>query len=113
MKTIKRIKKLVIFAGLAGIGLFFYACVPAYVETEPTYVEVARPEPPSSIYIWIEGDWVWSSSTRMYVRNSGHWAKPEQDRTYVKGYWEKTPKGHHWVAGRWQKQDRKENKHGR
>ncbi len=109
MKTIKHMNKFIVVAGLLGTALLFQSCGPAYVSFEPATVEMARPQRPTETHIWIEGDWVWSSSTRMYVQNNGYWAQPQRDRQFVRGHWERTPKGHYWVAGRWERQDHKDN----
>jgi len=102
----KHLKKFVYVISLVGIGLSFNACIPGYIETEPTYMESSRPPQPSSVHIWIDGDWVWSRQTHAYVRNNGYWAKPNQGRTFVPGRWQSTPRGKYWVKGQWQRQGR-------
>lgn len=107
------VKKIILFSSLAGIGLFFYACAPSYVASQPAYVEYARPSQPSSLHVWIDGDWKYSRQTHSYERRNGYWEKPNQGRTYVSGHWQSTPRGQYWVEGHWQRQDRQRNNDNR
>jgi hypothetical protein len=109
----KNLKKFIYLTSLAGMGLFFNACMPAYVGTEPTYMETERPPRPSDHHIWIDGDWVWNRQTNAYMRNAGYWEQPRQGRTYVSGHWQSTPKGKYWAKGHWQKQGRQGDNHRR
>lgn len=100
------LKRIIYVTSLAGMGLFFYACAPGYVATQPAYVEYTRPAQPSGLHVWIDGDWRYSRQTHAYERRNGYWEKPNQGRTYVSGHWQSTPRGQYWVAGRWQRHDR-------
>ena len=93
MKNTKVFKKLVYLTSLAGIVLFLNSCAAGYVATEPTYVEYSRPQRPSDLHVWIDGDWVFNRSTRVYVQKNGYWEQPRQNQTYVSGQWQTTPKG--------------------
>lgn len=95
-------KKNLLYSSLFITAFCFLSCAETgYVSVEPTYVEMGRPIQPSATHIWIDGDWVWQSQNRVYVRNEGHWDMPRQGRTYTKGHWESNGKGHHWIAGKW------------
>lgn len=84
------------------MGLFLNSCVAGYVATEPSYIENSRPDRPSNLHVWIDGDWVWSNRTKVYVRNNGYWSKPSRGRTYIAGHWQSSPRGSRWVPGHWQ-----------
>ncbi len=100
----KYLKRFIYITGLAGIGLFVNACTATgYVASEPTYVESVRPERPSALHVWIDGDWIWSRHSHSYVRKEGHWQRQNQDRAYVPGHWQSTPQGNYWVTGHWQR----------
>jgi hypothetical protein len=103
-KVGKRLKKFMYITGLAGITLCFNACVPGYIATEPSYVEYTRPQQPSPLHIWIDGDWLFNRQSHTYVQKVGYWEKPNQRRTYVSGHWQKTPRGNYWSTGHWQRQ---------
>jgi hypothetical protein len=97
-------KKLFFLASLALMMLTLASCsTQGYVSSEPTYTEYARPERPSDLHIWIDGDWVYNRQTRMYVREHGHWQRPNRGRTYVSGSWKSSPEGLHWENGHWQR----------
>lgn len=113
MKNKGVFRKLVFLASLAGIGLFLNSCAAGYVVTEPSYVEYSRPQRPSELYIWIDGDWIFNSQTHAYVQQNGYWAKPNHDRIYVTGQWQTSPKGKYWSKGHWQRKEREENRHNR
>jgi len=99
-----KMKKLIFLASLAVMLLVLGSCsTPGYVTTEPTYTEYARPERPSDLHIWIDGDWVYNRRTSLYVRQQGHWQKPSRGRTYIAGSWKSTPQGLRWENGRWQR----------
>jgi hypothetical protein len=111
-KVGRNLKKLIIMASLAGIGLFLNGCVGGYIATEPSYAVVSvRPPQPTNAYIWIDGDWAWNNQTHLYVQRTGYWEKPRQSQIYVSGHWQSSPRGKYWVAGHWQKQTRQSN-HG-
>ncbi|MFA5329557.1 MAG: hypothetical protein WC384_17320 [Prolixibacteraceae bacterium] len=104
-KTSKHIRKIIFIGSLAGIGLFLNSCMAGYVATEPTYSEYSRPQRPSDLHVWIDGDWVYNRSTRVYVQRSGYWQQPQQGRVYVSGHWKSTPRGKYWSRGHWKKQN--------
>lgn len=106
-------RKIVLLTSLAGIGLFFNACTAGYVATRPSHVEFSRPQRPSDLHIWVDGNWVYRRQTNAYVQKNGYWKQPRQNNTYVAGHWQSTSRGHHWVPGRWQKQGKKGNKKSR
>ena len=60
MKNKEMFKKLVYLTSLAGIGLFLNSCATGYVATEPSYVEYSRPQRPSDLHIWVNGDWAFN-----------------------------------------------------
>ena len=112
-KVTGSLKRIIILTSLAGIGLFFNGCTAGYVATEPAYVEYSRPQRPSDLHIWIDGDWVFNTQTHAYVQRNGYWEKPVQGRTYISGSWQSTPRGKYWSKGHWQKKERDENRRNR
>jgi hypothetical protein len=108
-KAGSRIKRVIFFTSLAAIGLFFNGCTAGYVVTEPSYIEYSRPQRPSNVHIWIDGDWVYNRRTQGYVQNNGYWKKPAQGRTYVSGHWQTTPRGKNWTKGHWQRKAHKKS----
>ena len=103
----RHFKKIILLAGVAGAGLFFNSCTTSgYVATEPVYVESVRTPQPSTLHIWVDGDWVYSRQSHSYVQRNGYWSRPYQGRTYKSGYWETTPRGHRWESGHWQRRNR-------
>jgi len=108
-----RMRKIIFLASLAGIGLFFDGCTAAYVATEPSYIEYSRPQRPSELHVWIDGDWVFNRSTHTYVQRNGYWRQPQQNRVYISGQWQTTPRGKYWSKGHWQKRGREENRRNR
>jgi len=108
MKNKEVFRKLIFLTSLAGIGLFLNSCTAGYVATQPSYIEYSRPERPSNLHIWIDGDWSYNHQTRNYVQKRGYWEKPSQNRVYISGQWQTTPKGKYWSKGHWQKKNRKE-----
>lgn len=99
-------KKLFYLAGLAVVLLVLNGCsATGYVASEPAYVEYSRPARPSSLHVWVDGDWVYNRQTRLYVQNNGYWHRPNRGRVYVSGSWQTTPQGHRWQSGHWQRQD--------
>ncbi len=95
-------KNNLLYSTLFIAAFCFISCAETgYVSAEPTYVEIGRPIQPSPAHIWIDGDWVWQSQNRVYVRNEGHWDMPRHGRTYTQGHWESNGKGHHWIPGKW------------
>lgn len=113
MENTQVLKKLIFMASLAGIGLFFNSCAAGYVATEPSYVEYSRPQRPSELHIWIDGDWVFNSQTHAYTQRNGYWAAPNERRVYISGQWQTTPRGKYWSKGHWQKRGSNENRRTR
>lgn len=113
MKNLEVFKKLIYLTSLAGIGLFLNSCTAGYVATEPSYVEYSRPQRPSELHIWVDGDWSFNRQTHSYVQQNGYWAAPNPGRVYVSGKWQTTPKGKYWSKGHWQKNGREENRRDR
>lgn len=112
-KGYKQLKRLFYITSLIGVALLLNSCVGGYIVTEPVYVESSRPPQPSSMHIWIEGDWFWSNQTHTYVQRNGYWVKPRPNHTYVSGYWQTSPKGRYWKQGHWQKQRNNNNRRNR
>ncbi len=108
-KYMKIFSYLILFS---GISLFFSSCV-GYVQSEPSFVESARPARPGDAYIWIDGGWRWDTRSHVYIRRQGHWDLPRHERSYEAGHWQSTPRGKRWVDGRWTRQNEKENHHDR
>jgi hypothetical protein len=104
-KSIGNFRKMFYIASLAGIGLFLNGCIAGYVETEPAYGVSYRTVQPSSVHIWIDGDWGWNNQSHVYVQKAGYWEKPRQGQRYVTGYWQSSPKGKYWQNGHWQKEN--------
>ena len=97
-------KKIYFLASLAGILLLMSSCsTQGYVSSEPTYTESVRPQRPSSMHVWIDGDWVFNRQSRVYVHQNGYWQKPGRGRTYISGSWQSTPQGLRWQTGHWQR----------
>ena len=109
----KQMKKFILIGSVAGIGLFLNSCMAGYVATEPTYSEYSRPERPSELHVWIDGDWVYNQSSHVYVQRNGYWARPQQNRVYIQGSWESSPKGKHWNKGRWERSNNQQNRRSR
>jgi len=109
----KNMKKIIFIGSMAGIGLFLNGCMEGYVASEPTYTEYPRPLRPSEFHIWVDGDWVYNQSSRVYVQKSGYWTRPQQNRVYIQGSWQSTPKGKHWQKGRWEKNGQQNNRRSR
>ncbi len=108
----KQLKKIIFIGSLAGIGLFMNSCMAGYVTSEPTYSEYSRPQRPSDVHVWIDGDWVYNQSSHVYVQKRGYWTRPQPNRIYIKGSWQSSSKGKHWEKGRWEKnKNYKKNRH--
>jgi hypothetical protein len=106
-------KKFIYLASLAGIGLFFNACMSGYIATEPAYMTYSRPPRPDNLSIWIDGNWYWNRQTHVYVQKTGYWEAPRQGRTYMSGHWQTTPRGKTWSKGYWQSESRQKKNNGR
>jgi len=113
IKINKYLKGLIYLTFVTGIALLFNSCMGGYVAIEPAYMEYSRPQQPSNVAIWIEGDWTWNSRTHVYVQNRGYWTNPRQGRTYQSGYWKSTPRGKSWSKGYWQSEGHQKNNHHR
>ena len=94
-------KKIIGSALLLTFIFFFNNCMPAYVQVEPTYMEVPRPVQPSSAHIWIGGNWSWNNRSHGYVQQNGYWSEPRRGRTYQEGRWNRGSKGSRWERGHW------------
>lgn len=97
----KNMKNYIRSLTIVSMVLLSGSCAPAYVSSEPTYVEVVRPQQPSAVHIWIGGGWTYNRHTRNYVQRNGYWAKPKRGRSYHEGYWRKSRRGSVWVNGHW------------
>ena len=97
--------KVIVVTSLAGIGLFLNSCVAGYVVTEPAYIQVSRPQRPSNVHIWIDGNWAWSRQSQSYIQRDGSWKKPNKGQVFIAGSWQATPRGKYWVPGHWQKEN--------
>jgi hypothetical protein len=113
MKNNNVLKKFYIIVSLFGTGILLNSCSTGYVATQPSYIEYSRPERPSNLHIWIDGDWSYNHQSRTYIQQRGYWEKPSPNRIYVSGQWQTTPKGKYWSKGHWQKREREENRHNR
>jgi len=106
----KSVKRVFYLSGLVGIGLLLKSCMPGYVGSEPGYTEGARPLQPSSLHVWVDGDWSYNRQSHAYIHNNGYWSRPRQGRTFVTGHWQSGPRGHSWTPGRWQKENKNDNR---
>lgn len=86
---------------LITLFLFISCSSGRYVSSEPRRVEMIRPRQPSSLHVWIDGDWIWQKDTRTYRNSYGRWELPNRNRNYIPGYWENRKKGKRWMPGRW------------
>jgi hypothetical protein len=112
-KLISRVKRIVLVTFIAGTALFLNGCMAGYVATEPVYVEYARPQRPSELHVWIDGDWRYNSQSHGYIQRSGYWERPRQNQSYVSGHWQTNPRGKSWSKGYWQKNGHKGNNRNR
>ena len=97
-------KKIYLLAVFAAVMLSLSSCTSqGYVSSEPVYTEYARPERPSTLHVWIDGDWVYNRQSRVYVKQNGHWQRPARNRTYISGSWQSTSQGLRWQSGHWQR----------
>lgn len=83
--------------------LFFDACSPAYVASQPLDNDEVRPHSPSNAHVWIGGNWKYNHASRLYNKGNGHWVMPRRGRTYFQGQWNSDSKGYYWIPGRWEK----------
>ena len=103
-KVGRNLKRFIYVSSLVGMGLFFNSCIGGYIATEPSYVETVRPERPSNLHVWIDGDWIYNRQTRAYSHNEGSWQQPRPGRVFVSGHWQTTAKGRRWAPGKWRRQ---------
>ncbi len=94
-------KIFLLFIILVVSTLFFNACSPGYVASEPTALVVVRPASPRAGYIWRDGDWSYNRRQRVYVQKNGYWTAPRRNRSYHPGHWNASPRGHSWKKGGW------------
>lgn len=99
--TATSLRKYLVIASFAGMGLLATGCATGYVKTEPTYVEYSRPVKPSHQHIWVGDNYTYNRRTGVYVQKNGYWQKPVRNRTYNQGYWQSGPRGHYWAKGKW------------
>lgn len=83
--------------------IILLGCTPEYVAEIPADVEIEKPVPPNSSYMWIDNGWVYNKNTNTYIRSDGVWVQPKQGSTFISGSWESNKKGYYWKKGRWQK----------
>jgi hypothetical protein len=103
-------KKIVLISSLAGAALLFKGCAAGYVASEPSYMEYDRPVRPSTLSIWIDGDWSWNNRSQQYYQKTGYWENPRQGQTYVSGHWDTSQKGKSWSKGYWQSESNHKNR---
>ncbi len=94
-------KIFLLFIMLVVSTLFFNACSPGYVASEPTALVMVRPASPRAGYIWRDGDWSYNRRQRVYVQKNGYWTAPRRNRSYQAGHWNNSPRGHSWKKGGW------------
>lgn len=94
-------KNAIFLLGLVISLSMFTACSVGYVSAEPVYQEPYRPVRPAANYVWIDGNWIWSSSTNNYNYSGGNWVVPYRNQSYTPGYWQKNKHGNRWKNGRW------------
>jgi hypothetical protein len=92
-------KYLLAFSILSCIMLA--GCSVGYVTSPPADVTYVRPVAPGPHYIWIGGEWVWSSGG--YHWREGSWQQRREGRNWKSGYWENGNKGYRWHKGGWKK----------
>lgn len=94
----KQFLAIVLIGGLAGAT--GCAVEGGYVVTRPAEVVYTRPIAPGPDYIWVDGDWVWTSNR--YVWREGHWGRPRGGRTWQGGHWvQGSGRGWRWERGHW------------
>ncbi len=102
-----KLKKIIFLASLAGISVGLTGCFSSgYIQSEPSYVQHSRPPQPSSLHVWVDGNWGWNPVSHVYVQKDGYWQKPFGNRTYQAGHWQQSAKGKSWKSGKWQKKDK-------
>jgi len=76
-------------------------CSAGYVSSRPADVTYARPASPGQGFVWISGEWQYSSGN--YRWHEGSWQQGRENHTWKSGYWENGNKGYRWQKGGWQK----------
>jgi hypothetical protein len=99
----KNLRKIFIIGSLAAMGLLVNGCATGYVDREPAYVEYNRPAQPSSLHVWVNGDYSYNHRSHVYVQKHGSWHKPNNNSTYAQGHWQSRPRRSYWVSGTWQR----------
>lgn len=94
-------KKLLFLLLLISGIITFSGCGPTRytVVSQPVAPAYARPVAPGPQYVWVDGDWYWSSGR--YVYRNGYWARPRVRHIYMPGAWVSTPRGYYWRRGHW------------
>jgi len=112
IKSFHRLKMTILMGCFIGVSLLSSCYTPGYVSVEPTYIETKRPNRPSNVHVWVDGDWVWRQQTHNYVYKNGYWSKPYRNKTYISGRWQSTQQGSQWNSGHWQRQGQVQNQRG-
>lgn len=86
---------------LVSVVFICASCQLGYVSLEPAYVQMPRPQQPSTVHIWVNDGWVYDRRSRNYVQHNGYWAMPRRGRAYNQGYWRKSRRGSVWVNDHW------------
>lgn len=88
---------------LTGFTLLLNSCMGGYMASQPAYVDYARPQRPSNVHIWIDGDWRWNNQQQLYIQKTGYWEIPRKGHSYVAGVWTTNQYGKTWSKGYWQR----------
>jgi hypothetical protein len=99
----KKLRRTFYLFCMIGIGFLLKSCMPGYVGSEPSYVEGVRPSQPSSLHVWVDGDWLYNRHNHAYTHGNGYWTRPREGRTFVSGHWQSDARGHSWTKGSWQR----------
>jgi len=93
-------KKIACLALLAFVFLLISGCVIARPRMAPPPPKKdIRPAKPGPEFLWIEGNWIWSSG--QYTWSKGFWVKKKPGKNWVPGRWEKRGRHWVWIKGRW------------
>ena len=93
-------KKIIVIMALFALAFAGVGCTgEAYVTAQPNEVVYERPASPGAGYIWVDGDWYWSSGR--YVWRNGYWGHPRGGRVWVRGNWQHDSRGYRWQKGHW------------
>jgi len=93
-------KNFLIITAILAASLIFPSCAGSYyVSDRPGDLVYTRLAAPGPAYIWIDGDWIWSSGR--YTWHEGRWDRPRPGRVWHGGSWTQGPKGFRWNRGHW------------